>query len=275
MPVVVTLAYLYWTGSDVNWGVGLWALANILLFHAAGNTWSDYFDYKRGVDAEDTYGMHTLTEGQFTPREVMRLSCLLLSLALLSGLGLLCVTGWPLLYIGLGGLLFTLAYPPLKYCAWGDAVIFITYGILPLLGTSYVTTGRFEWNVLWNALPVGLITVAILHANNTRDIPTDHRARIATLAMKVGKRISIYLYGFEVLFPFVWIVGCMMCGLLPWWSLIALLALVPTMGNLGMLRRFMVQGEEAIACLDEATAKLQLLFSLMLSLSLCLAAWIG
>ena len=57
MLVAVTLAYLYWMQQDVNWTNGVWALLNIIVFHAAGNTWSDYFDYKHHVDREDTHGV--------------------------------------------------------------------------------------------------------------------------------------------------------------------------------------------------------------------------
>ena len=56
MPVIVTLGYLFWSGADVNWVNGIWALLNIIVFHAAGNAWSDYFDYRTGVDAADTIG---------------------------------------------------------------------------------------------------------------------------------------------------------------------------------------------------------------------------
>ena len=70
MPVVVTLAYLNYAGYQVNWWLGVWALLNIVIFHAAGNTWSDYFDYKKGVDREDTFGAKTLTDGMFTPKEI-------------------------------------------------------------------------------------------------------------------------------------------------------------------------------------------------------------
>ena len=82
MPVIVTLGYLFWSGADVNWTNGIWALLNIIVFHAAGNTWSDYFDYRTGVDAADTFGVHTLTDGQFTPREIYRLALGLLMAAL-------------------------------------------------------------------------------------------------------------------------------------------------------------------------------------------------
>lgn len=271
MPVVVTLAYVYWTQQEVNWLNGIWALLNIIVFHAAGNTWSDYFDYKRGVDAKDTFGVKTLTDGMFTPKEIYRLSLALLLVALVAGLGLLLRTGLPLLYIGIGGAACSLLYPVLKYRALGDVVIFLAYALLPTLGTSYVATGAIHWEVLWTALPVGLITVAILHANNTRDIRTDTRAEIRTLAMKLGGKGSMYVYCAEILFPFGWIAGCAVAGTFPLWSLLIVLALVPAIGNVRTVSQLAGKGEAAIANLDERTAKLQLLFSLLFALSFVIA----
>lgn len=271
MPVVVTLAYLYWMQHDVNWVNGVWALLNIVVFHAAGNTWSDYFDYKHGVDREDTHGVHTLTGGMFRPKEIFRLSLSLLVVALVAGIGLLIRTGLPLLYIGIGGVLCTLLYPTLKYRALGDVVIFMAYAMLPMLGTAYVATGVVDWNTMWVALPVGLITVAILHANNTRDMQTDVRADIRTLAMKVGGRTSVFIYCIEVLFPFGWVIGCAAGGVFPWWTLLVVLSLVPAVGNVRMMSRYPMTGMEGISRLDELTAKLQLLFSLLFTASFVIA----
>lgn len=272
MPVLVALTYLYWLQNDINWINGIWALVNIVIFHAAGNTWSDYFDFKRGVDTKDTYGVKTLTGGMFAPKEIYRLSLGLLSVALITGIGLLVRTGFPLLYIGIGGAACALLYPSLKYHALGDVVIFLAYAFLPTLGTSYVTTGIFNWDVLWVAIPVGLITVAILHANNTRDIRTDSHADIRTLAMKLGGRMSMYVYCAEVLFPFGWIAGCVATGTFPLWALLVAVVLIPAIGNVRMVSQLPRKGEAAIANLDEMTAKLQLLFSLIFALSFVIAA---
>ena len=271
MPVAVTLAYLYWMQQDVNWINGVWALLNIVVFHAAGNTWSDYFDYKHRVDREDTHGVRTLTGGMFRPQEIYRLSLSLLAVALVAGIGLLWRTGLPLLYIGMGGVACTLLYPSLKYRALGDVVIFIAYALLPMLGTAYVATGVVDWSTMWVALPVGLITVAILHANNTRDMETDVRADIRTLAMTVGARTSMLLYYLEVLVPFAWVVCCAAAGIFPWWSLLVLPALGPALGNVRLMACYPSTGMEGIARLDELTAKLQLLFSLLFALSFVLA----
>lgn len=275
MPVLVTLAYLNYAGYQVNWWLGVWALLNIIVFHAAGNTWSDYFDYKKGVDREDTFGVKTLTGGMFTPKEIYNLSLGLLAVALLGGIGLMLCTGLPLLYIGIGGVLCTLLYPMLKFNALGDADIFCAYALLPMLGTSFVATGTFHYEVLWNAIPVGLITVGILHANNTRDMEHDARANIKTFAMLMGNKASAYAYCFEMIFPFVWVVGCIVAGVLPYYSLLVLVALMPALKNASMAIKFLKEGMTAIANLDELTAKLQLIFSLLLSISLFIAYFIG
>lgn len=275
MPVVVTLAYLFWKQQDVNWGYGLWALLNIIVFHAAGNTWSDYFDFVKGVDAKDTYGAKTLTDGVFEPAEIRRLALVLLAVALLGGIALLCLTGWPLLWIGLGGMACTLLYPPLKYRALGDAVIAVAYAWLPMWGTSYVAIGRIDMSVLLLAVPVGMITVAILHANNTRDVATDARAHIATLAMKLGFRRASRLYLFWIWCPFLFVAACLCLGLFPLWTLLIFMALPQAVTQSRQMRLCRATGTAVIANLDELTAKYQLMFSLLLALSFALAHWLA
>ena len=99
MPIVVTLAYIYWTGAQMNWLLGLWALVGMILFHCTGNVWSDYFDFKKKVDAEDTFGAKTLTTGMFKPEEIRNLAIGFLVVSVACGLGLFAVTGMPLLWI--------------------------------------------------------------------------------------------------------------------------------------------------------------------------------
>ena len=70
MPVLVTLGYMFWSGLEVDWFIGILTILNVVLFHAAGNTWSDYKDYKSGVDREDTVGGLSIVSGQFTAQEI-------------------------------------------------------------------------------------------------------------------------------------------------------------------------------------------------------------
>ena len=274
MPVVATLGYLFWNDCDVNWWKGLWAVINIIIFHAAGNTWSDYHDYKKGVDREDTIGGISITSGQFEACQIKRLSLGLLAVALVSGIAMLFCTGLPLLYVGLAGFLLTIGYPWLKYRALGDVDIFLTYSLIPILGTSFVATGEFDLQALWLSVPIGLITVAILHINNLRDIEHDKRANIRTFAMLLGCKKSMVLYCFEILFPFVWVVAGAVCGVFPWWALLVLVALKPAMDNVKKALGYKNDGVEAVMGLDELTAKLQLMFSVMLFAGALIASFV-
>jgi len=271
MPVIVTLFWLWAKGYEVNWLMGLWALASIILVHAAGNVWSDYFDYKKGVDAPDTYGVKILTSGQFTPAEVMRLSVGIQIAAVLSGIGMVLATGLPLLWIGLIGIALSLLYPPLKYMALGDLVIALCYSVLPMLGVTFIITGSIIPNVLWLAVPVGCITIAILQANDERDIETDIRAGISTIATATGRKFAAWLYCAEMVIPYVWTVGIVIAGLIPWTCLTVLLSAPLAVANFKTALSYKTGGIAAIGSLDEMTAKLQLAFSFLLALGLALS----
>ena len=102
MPVIVTLAYLYWAYGVIEWANGLLALAGIVIFHASGNAWSDYFDFERGVDRVDTFGVKTLTSGQFMPLEIRNLAIGLMVPAVMVGLWLVvdrCL--WSFVFVAL------------------------------------------------------------------------------------------------------------------------------------------------------------------------------
>ncbi len=274
MPVITSIAYLFWKGAEINWIFGLWALVNIVIFHAAGNTWSDYFDFRKKVDAEDTFGAKTLTTGMFTEKEIFRLSLSLTVVATVAGLALMALTGLPLLWIGLGGVLCTLLYPMLKYNALGDLVILMAYAFLPTIGTSFVTTGAIDWSVLLIALPVGLITDGILHSNNTRDTLTDRRAGIKTMAMGLGHKASAILYGFEVIFPYVWIGVLSIMGLMPITTIVIFLTLAVAIGCAKTMMHSLEGGSGVIADLDVRTANLQLMFSALLTVAFIVAKFI-
>lgn len=274
MPVITSIAYLFWKGAEINWIFGLWALVNIVIFHAAGNTWSDYFDFRKKVDAEDTFGAKTLTTGMFTEKEIFRLSLSLTAVATVAGLALMALTGLPLLWIGLGGVLCTLLYPMLKYNALGDLVILMAYAFLPTIGTSFVTTGAIDWSVLLIALPVGLITDGILHSNNTRDTLTDRRAGIKTMAMGLGHKASAILYGFEVIFPYVWIGVLSIMGLMPITTIVIFLTLAVAIGCAKTMMHSLEGGSGVIADLDVRTANLQLMFSALLTVAFIVAKFI-
>lgn len=274
MPIIVTLSFLFYKGSEINWFYGLWAFIGMILFHLTGNVVSDWFDYRKKVDAEDTFGAKSMTTGMFEPKEIKRLAIGLLIVSVACGLGLFAVTGLPLLYIGIAGTVLTLLYPFLKYNALGDLDILLTFAFLPTLGTSFAVTGAIDWSVLWIAVPVGMITDGILHSNNARDVISDKRAGITTMAMGLGSRASAWLYGFEVIFPYIWTGVCSIVGIMPLSSIAIFLTLPVAIACAQTMKHSLTAGAGIIADLDMKTANLQMWFSILLTAALIVGKFI-
>lgn len=272
MSVLISGAYLYWRGWDVSWLIILWAVFGIILFHAAGNLISDWYDFKKGIDAEDTFGSKTLTDGLLTPKQVLVFGIVMLVLGIINGLGIMLVTGWWLLLFGGLGALLTLLYPWMKSHALGDFDIFLEYGIIPALGTAYAATGglldaALFADVLWVVPAFVTITVAVLHTNNTRDTFTDKRAGIKTFAMLIGREHSIALYIVEIVFPIIWVLMLVAAGRMPWLAL-AVVALILVLRNNCKQAVLFEKDPHAMDFLDEMTAKLQLMNGILLTLTL-------
>ena len=277
MPVLTTFAYMTWVCSiynlTIDWVSGVLAVIGIIFFHASGNMLSDVRDYKKGVDKGLNF--MPLVNGSFNTKEYVRFSSILFVIGLGIGFYIMSRCGWPLLYAAVYGAFFTLTYATFKYYALGDLVIFLSYAIIPIMGTTYATIGEYYTPALVLALPIGLITVGILHVNNTRDIESDREAGIRTFAMLIGRKASLKIYAFEVLFPFLLVFATIFCGWLPWYSLIVLLAVPKAWQNARTVLSAKKKGAEVLAPIDAATAQLQLIFSLLLTISLFVAAFIG
>lgn len=277
MPVLATFAYMTWVcslyGMSIDWVGGVLAIVGIVFFHASGNMLSDVRDYKKGVDKGLSH--MPLVNGSFTTKEYMRLSLTLFVLGCAIGFYIMSRCGWPLLYAAFYGAFFTLTYATFKYFALGDVVIFLSYAVIPILGTTYATISEYYYPALVLALPIGLITVAILHVNNTRDIESDRAAGIRTFAMIIGLKASVQLYAFEVLFPFVAVIATIMCGWLPWYSVIVLFALPKAWKCARIVLDSPKKGMETLVMHDAATSQLQLMFSLLLAVSLFVGAAIN
>lgn len=276
MPVLASFAYMTWVcslyGMSVDWVNGMLAIVGIVFFHASGNMMSDIRDFKKGVDK----GLNhmPLVNGSFTTKEYVGLSSALFVIGCLIGFYIMSRCGWPLLYAAVYGAFFTLTYATFKYFALGDLVIFLSYAVIPILGTTYATLSEYYYPALVLALPIGLITVAILHVNNTRDIKSDREAGIRTIAMLIGRNASLKLYAFEVLLPFLLILATVFCGWLPWYSLVTFLALPKAWQCARTVLNVKKTGLEPIAMFDAATSQLQLMFSLLLAASLFVAAFV-
>ena len=171
-------------------------------------------------------------------------------------------------------MIFTLFYYRFKYVAWGDFVILITFGLLIALGVTYALTRQLIWESMWVSLPVGMLIVAILHANNTRDILQDKEAGIKTQAMKLGLEGSQVLYQTLLLVAYLVIAFNVVTKLLHPITFIVLLSFPMAVKNIKRMRVATINDLSTIDILDAHTAKLVLAFSLLLSMGNFIAPYL-
>lgn len=275
MPVLASFAYLFSKGlvpcGVMPWVIFALCILGVVLLHSAGNVLSDYFDYKSGVDNENAFAVPNLVFHKFEPAEYLRFSVLLFVLGSAVGITIALLSGPTLWIIGGVGVLLTALYSFFKFHALGDADIFVIFGVLTVLGTACSVTGELLWEPLILSVPIGIITVSVLHANNTFDTQTDKAAGIKTFAMLIGLKASSILYCIYMVVPFAWVIVAVATGQLHYLSLLCLVAVIPAFKNLKQASQYNKLGLDAMKGLDQASAKLQMAFSLPLSLGLFLS----
>ncbi len=175
--------------------VGVMTLLSALLIQIGCNLVNDYADFATGADNEDRLGPARATQrGWLQASEVARGAALALGLALLGGLYLSTVGGWPILLLGVLSLVCAVAYTagpfPLGYHGLGDLFVLLFFGLAAVIGTVWLQTGALNPLAVYAGLGVGALATAILVVNNLRDRHTDARAGKRTLAVRFGARAA-------------------------------------------------------------------------------------
>jgi len=173
---------------------------------------NDYFDGIRGVDAPGRLGPPRLVAtGVASPRAVLMAALVSIGVAGFAGLALALATAPALiLFVGALALLAAFAYSggprPYAGLGLGEAMVFCFFGLMATCGTAFVMTETVPAAAWWGGTVLGLLAVAILVANNLRDIPTDEAAGKRTLAVRLGDRRTRTLYRSSVVGAFATIV---------------------------------------------------------------------
>lgn len=193
---------------------------------------NDLFDGLGGIDTDERLGpTRVIHSGLVTPDEMKQGMWVAAAVALLSGLPLIWLAGWPLLLIGLLCFVAALAYSggpwPLASHGLGEVAVFLFFGLAAITGGYYVHTQAITPLSLLLAFVGGLPVCAIMLVNNFRDHPTDLAVGKHTLVVKLGEQNAIILYSSMLILPMLlgW-AGSLMWSL-PIWAALALSILLP------------------------------------------------
>jgi 1,4-dihydroxy-2-naphthoate octaprenyltransferase len=194
-------------------GPALLALVVALALQVAVNYANDYSDGKRGTDADRVGPMRLVGSGVATPRQVLVAAALSFLVAAVAGLALAALSSWWLVAVGAVCIAAAWTYTggplPYGYRALGEVFVFVFFGMVAVVGTTYVQTHTLPGLAFAVAVPVGLLIVAILVVNNLRDIEGDALVGKRTLAVLLGDRRTRLLFVglFVVAFAVVVAVG--------------------------------------------------------------------
>ena len=261
-PVLVATAL---AGDSFNPLTALLALIVSLALQVGVNYANDYSDGIRGTD-NDRIGPSRITAGGLAkPAQVKSAAFISFGVAAVAGLGLAITTSWWLIAVGAISIAAAWCYTggksPYGYMGLGELFVFIFFGLVATVGTFYVQSEEITGQSILAGTIVGSLACAILVINNVRDRAKDAVVGKRTLAVRLGDRRSRSFYTFLVTAPYL-----LTAGFGSPWTMLTLLTLPMTISILKALWSG-IQGADLIALLGK-TGKLQMLFSLALSLAL-------
>ncbi len=269
-PVLVGTAVAYADGHFALWPM-LAALAGALLLQIGSNFANDYFDFFKGADTHARLGPTRVTAaGLITPAQVRWGMVVVFGLAALVGVYLVYVGGWPVLVLGAAAILAALLYSggplPYGYYGLGEIFVFLFFGLAAVVGTYYVQALTTTAQVWLAAVPVGALITAVLVVNNYRDRATDAQAHKRTLAVLLGER------GARLEFLALLLVAYAAAALLALDSLWLLLPLLSLPIAFRLVQDVRTQTGRALNKTLAGTARLSLIFSILLSLGFVIAS---
>ena len=283
IPILVTSAVVHSIHNNNDSYNNLSLILRLLLaticIQAAANAINTCEDYSNGVDTDQQKGGdRSLVDKMVHPRALHWLGYSLLSLGI-------AVT-WPIftnwaelsgahgsdtalnfdkqsaVYLFASGVVISVMYtaPPLrlKYNALGDVAVFLCFGPLLMHFIAVVLTGQMQGAINIYTVPVGLLTVAILHGNNTRDIQNDKNAGITTLAVIIGFNACRTFYILIICTSYVSTLYIANVQNLP--GLLMVFLTLPI--GLGLCQNFK---PDSVINADEETAKFHMLFGLLMA----------
>jgi 1,4-dihydroxy-2-naphthoate polyprenyltransferase len=164
------------------------------------NYLNDYFDGVRGVDTPERVGPPRLVAtGVASPLSVLVAALASIGVAGFAGLALALATA-PVLILFVGALALVAAFAysggprPYAGLGLGEVMVFLFFGLMATCGSAFVMAETVPAAAWWCGAVLGFLAVAILLANNLRDIPTDAAAGKRTLPVRLGDRGTRTLY---------------------------------------------------------------------------------
>jgi 1,4-dihydroxy-2-naphthoate octaprenyltransferase len=277
-PVLVGSSIAYYEKSfDLT--ISLLALLVSVSIQIAVNYANDYSDGIKGTDDQRVGPVRLVGQKLASPESVKAAAIIFFSIAALAGLFITILSNqWWFVLLGLSAIVAAWTYTggpkPYGYAGLGELFVFIYFGLVAVVGTTYAQTLYLKPYFFLYAISIGLFASAILVANNLRDREKDKQNKKNTLAVKLGDQKTRNLYVLLMILPFILLLSLFIYNSInPGTRIgatiqIQLLALLLAWKSINPVIN-KVKGKELIPVLIK-TGQTELLWALLVSLALVL-----
>ena len=231
-PVVVGTAAAILVVDVFHWVIALFCLIVSVSLQIGVNYANDYSDGIRGTDDHRVGPARLTASRKAKPRAVLTVALVFFAIAAIAGLAITIRTQqWWFLAVGAACILAAWFYTggkrPYGYYGLGELFVFVFFGLVATLGTTWVQAFALPQEAWFGAVAIGLLACAVLLANNLRDIDQDRASGKRTLTTLIGRTATRWLFTIFVLAPFVIAAYLALFYPIAWLSLLVLLAALP------------------------------------------------
>lgn len=218
-------------GENISFPLFFAMLVASMLIQAATNMFNEYYDYKLGLDNENSVGIGgTIVRHGVAPGTIMGIALTFYGIALLLGIYICAMSSWWLALIGLVcmliGYLYTGGPYPIAYSPFGELVSGIVMGMGIVLIAFFIQTNTVTLEAVLLSVPSMILVGAIMLSNNIRDIVGDTEGGRKTMAILVGRNNAVYILSLFFIVSYLWIAGLVIIEDITYWALIVLLSIL-------------------------------------------------
>lgn len=204
VPVLLGSSLAYWQTDSFSVDIGIACLVVALSLQIGVNFANDYSDGIKGTDENRVGPMRLVGSGKAKPKSVLIAMLISLLIGSLSGIYVAWQSSWWLVVIGIFCVLLAWFYTgskhPYGYYGFGELAVFICFGLVATMGTYFALTQTISKESFYAGCISGMFSVAILLANNIRDVPTDKVSGKKTLAVRIGAEKAKIVFLLSLIF---------------------------------------------------------------------------
>ncbi|RLQ97839.1 1,4-dihydroxy-2-naphthoate polyprenyltransferase [Falsibacillus albus] len=269
---VIALKY-----TNIDLGLFFAMLLASLLIQAATNMFNEYYDFKRGLDNENSVGIGgAIVRNGVKAGTVLNLALSFYGISVLLGIYICMKSSWWIAIIGLicmiVGYFYTGGPVPIAYTPFGEITAGLFMGVAIILISFYIQTGVITGSSILFSVPIFILVGAILLANNIRDLDGDEQNGRKTLAILLGRKGAIYLLASMFIVSYLWVAALVLFAHVTPWMLLSFLSIPKSVqATRGFIGKSMpIQMMPAM----KATAQTNTFFGFLLSIGLFIAYFI-